>query len=577
MTDEGQLTFGDLEPEQPAQVEPMTLPPETAGAETTAEPPAADVGAEPIADEPLEPEATEVPTEPAKSPVTASEAPTAFDSIPPCEARLFFLTNRMNLNGILSSRVLAPRESFSKYYADLLARCPGWVPLLTAPPSRALIEEVLQEKGAGTPVLIEFPLSVLHAAPTDEPVVYVRALPIASATAIHFRERKALREYKARGYSNVHPHDDLLQVTPELFVSDQAVDQPIVAPADSPATDWQRIDRVRGAVNAALAASDSGESLAIAAALLGAGKLTEWVTVPGWLTWDALADPTTLSSTGSDAEAADRLTFQAAYRVLGERDAAEAWSPSEVLDTVVASVIAQRPTAAVGTIIERNLQRVRELVNVEREFEPFRDTGNALVAAKALLLTLLRPDLAQLIEWPAEETGADHLTRVAAAVLAGRLRGLARESVALRSLALDDITGQWAVHIANGADGPIGVVDFVADEAQTSVLVNGCEIRSSYPLIPDPVSLYAALSSEGRERARLALSRLLGWPVVVRVQLPVGADVVEDDGQITITSSEVVQVVSSVDEDDFVARLRATSGQARRAASAALEPETTDG
>ena len=51
---------------------------------------------------------------------------------------LYFLTNRMNLNGILSSRLVAPRESFQKYYTDLLQQTPGWVPLLRMrrPPRR---------------------------------------------------------------------------------------------------------------------------------------------------------------------------------------------------------------------------------------------------------------------------------------------------------------------------------------------------------------------------------------------------------------------------------------------------------
>ena len=55
----------------------------------------------------------------------------ASTAVAPATESLYFLTNRMNLNGVLSSRLVAPRESFQKYYADLLQQTPR----LGAPPS----------------------------------------------------------------------------------------------------------------------------------------------------------------------------------------------------------------------------------------------------------------------------------------------------------------------------------------------------------------------------------------------------------------------------------------------------------
>ena len=49
------------------------------------------------------------------------------------------------------------------------------------------------------------------------PITHVRAAPLTDVIAIHFPDQKALREHRARAYKNVHPHDDLLRVSPELF------------------------------------------------------------------------------------------------------------------------------------------------------------------------------------------------------------------------------------------------------------------------------------------------------------------------------------------------------------------------
>lgn len=397
--------------------------------------------------------------------------------------RLFLLTNQMNLIGILSSRVLAPRESFQKYYADLLELSPGWVPLLTVPPSTQLVERVVAERGAGGPVLVEVPESVLNARDPDTWVTYVRAAPLSDVVAIHFPEMKSLREHRARRYSNVHPHDDLLRVSPELFASSWDVEFPLRAPGKGTTLDWLQIDRVRGALNGLLAAADSGEGLAVAAGTLDASQIPKATVLPHWLTWDSLTGRVTVPETESEAELAQRLIFQAAYRILGERDQTESWSASEVLETVVGEIHSVQPSPGVQVLIDRNLQRVREIVNVERDFEPFRNPGSPYVAAKSFLMVLMRPDLGQLLAWPTKETGADPTTRTVAAVLAGRLRGLARESVKLRNKALDDITAAYAVHAATGATRSLGVVQFVASQAGTALLLNGMELHAAAPLI----------------------------------------------------------------------------------------------
>ena len=102
------------------------------------------------------------------------------------------------------------------------------------------------------------------------------------------------------------------------------------------------------------------------AGLLGAANLPREGVHPPWLTWSALAGDASSRRSESDAELADRLIFQAAYHVLGERDQAESWSPSEVLEAVAAAIATAKPNDEVSAIIDRNIRRVRELINVER-------------------------------------------------------------------------------------------------------------------------------------------------------------------------------------------------------------------
>lgn len=479
-------------------------------------------------------------------------------------SRFFFLTNRMNLNGVLSSRLIAPRESFDKYYMDLLDLCPGWVPILIGTPSASLQQRVVTERGSGGPVLLELSDDVIDGTMAEGPVAYLAAIPFSKVSAIHFPDEKALREHRARGYKNVQPHEELLKVSPKLFSMDAEVDVQIFPPEDAPTIDWTRIDRIRGAVNGLLAASDSGEALAVAATALRAPPGTGDMAVPPWLNWEELAGRPMTAETEDAPSEADRLIFETAYRVLGRHDKAESWSPRDVLDQVVGEIASLRPSDEAEIIVDRSIQRVRELLNVEREFEPFRNPDSPYLAAKALTMVLLRPDLEQLLEWPAAETGADETTRSVAALLAGRLRGLSREAVKLRNVVLDDLTAEWAVSAVKGSPSPIGSPSFVAGEAKTHLLINGMRVRESAPLLPDPVLVYKAMNARGRPAARVTISRSLGWPVVVRISVPSGSEVRTDDSMITITSVAAVKVETSVEEEAFLERLATVRGEARR-------------
>ncbi|MFC7958859.1 hypothetical protein [Rhodococcoides kroppenstedtii] len=499
-----------------------------------------------------------------------TELPSASNSTVPGET-LFFLTNRMNLNGILSSRLIAPRDSFQKYYTDLLQQTPGWVPLLRQAPTSAQIEAVTSERGAGPPVLVEFPPGILGQAMADAPVVYVPAVALSEAVAIHLRSERDLREHRTRVYGNVHPHDELLRVTPELFGSDSSAQSVISPPSAVPAVDWRGIDRIRGAINAAFASATTGEQLVLAAALIGVTKLPAAVGVPEWFGWLDLDDHSEPDARPQpDSARPDHVGFRAAYDVLGDRDVSEAWSPNEVLDAVESRVREADLADDSADAMVRNLGRVRSIVNVEADFEPFRPSTRALISAKALLLVLLRQELDQLLAWSDDETGADDATRIVAAVLAGRLRGLSRESTELRSLALDDVTAAWAVRVARGGSTSLGKAQLVANTRGTSVKIDGVEVASQSALLPDLAAKYQKTAEAKKEALRIKVSRAMGWPVEARVHVPVGALVESSEAIIRISTTAEVLVDVVVDEDGFIRRLKSLTGVERRRAAEAF-------
>ena len=200
----------------------------------------------------------------------------------------FILTNRMNLNGILSSRIIGPREAFAKYYQDLLQLTPGVVPVLSAAPSEDLVRYVSKKVRTGPALLELAPDSVPGPV---APVALVGAVPFDDVVALHLPDETSMREHLARRYNNIHPHDDLLKVSPDLFTGTVTHDDVTDASKSQHGDDhvakpavigrvptWQLVDRIRGGMSAAVVSATNETTLLTAAALLpgGAGNA-------GWL------------------------------------------------------------------------------------------------------------------------------------------------------------------------------------------------------------------------------------------------------------------------------------------------------
>jgi hypothetical protein len=159
----------------------------------------------------------------------------------------FVLTNRMNLNTILSTRIVGPRALFTKYYPDPLEITGNAVALLGSPPDAAFVASVAATTRVG-PVLLEI------ARPASDAVDLVPAVPFSKVVAVHMPSERVAREHLARRYANIHPHGELVQVSPDLFDGTCSEDDVRKAAAGAsasapfvPPVDWGHIDRLRGA------------------------------------------------------------------------------------------------------------------------------------------------------------------------------------------------------------------------------------------------------------------------------------------------------------------------------------------
>ncbi len=502
-------------------------------------------------------------------------------------SRLFILTNQQNLRRMLSARMIVPREDTVKYYADLFERTPGLVPILTRPPTASQLSKVVSEQGSGSPVLLELDASVLNDEAQDAPIVYVRSVLLAQVKAIHFKDDKSLRNHRSKRFDNIHSVDNLCRIDSDLFDGASGDDIEVIPTAVIADVDWTRLDRIRGALNAAVATVQTGEALATVGVLLGATRVPSVVVLPPWLTWQSLSEAPVAHASESPAEMADRILFEVAYRVLGEADQSAAWSPALILDAVAMGIASVGPGEEVVRILNGHLGRTRDLVGSEVEFTPFAKTDVPCVARRALLMVLLRPKLDELLNWPSTETGADAVTRMVAAILAGRLRGVARESVKLRNMTFDDLTAAWAIRNSAGDSATIGEVEFAPSQAKieeltenwaanfgaeregtlglaqlikeqggTRLNVNGIEIARAPALMPDILDLYRALGVRVRGRFRIMLSEYLGWEVEQLVQGGGALVVDQGDGFIKFKTASKMKIERFVDEEEFCERLQ---------------------
>lgn len=466
--------------------------------------------------------------------------------------RLLYLTNDRNLRLILGSRLLTPRIDGQKRYADLLDRFPGWVPLLTSLPGPSLISAVTAERGSGSPVLIEFREdSLAHVGRPRGDAYLLTAAALSSAVAIHFPSSQTLQEFAARSEANVHAVDHLLNASPELFESAIELDL-MGADHEPPALEWEKVDRIRGAVSACIRAASTGEKLAVAAAALGARLSIDYPVVSEWTLWE-LVSP---NDEGRDRSSNGSAMCEIASLLI-DRDAGAEWRPEELLRELAASEVT---FAGSG-----DLNAVARILAAEVDFSGVDSSGIESDAMRSLVMVLLRHRLIDQLDWLDTESRATERVAVGAAILAGLLRGLRREDAALRDAALDDLTAEWAVRHARDSSASLGEVEFEVTEGGCVLRIDQIEVGSSPPMLRDPAGLVSELSGPSAALVKVELGRLLGASVTTTVVIEGEIEEsVQSPGGRTFTTTGRVSVSEAVDEDVLLAAVSDTEGHRRR-------------
>lgn len=442
---------------------------------------------------------------------------TAAESTAPSEpGRVVFLTNRHNLLEALASGMIAARDSYTKYYDDLLALSPGRVPLVRAPLAADVCELASGGESNAFPVALEldpdfFPAGPMPALGPLDGIARVgdsnaaawispSPIPLSAVKTVHFRSANERKEFERRQYENVPSLSMPVAVSPHLFEGGSTpaadlrgwlVSAPVGATNANVTTDTmnpppaeahQTTDRLAGALCLiAVAAPPRRAALAAVGALLSrhpaiastnAGATEAAPKKVGRKSksrpkGEARADSKTEASEiprwilaafgGEPAPGGDDLEvrlFGVALRVLSAITRSAGWRPTDVLTSIETELRASAALTAEQDIeLGRTMEYVRAIVRAERELKPFRpDAG--LDAAKALLMVLLRPEPERLLAWPREEIGATESVWLTAVAYAGALTGLKRLPTATRPEPLHAYLGEWAVERLTGPDQP---------------------------------------------------------------------------------------------------------------------------
>jgi hypothetical protein len=391
--------------------------------------------------------------------------------------RVFVLTNRNNILDFLSGGMITPAAGISKYYVDVSATAAGRVPVFG---SRVPYSQSLEETPSSFPVAIELDLAKLSATPipsfsegevpSNTPVGIAGILawapagviPTSAALAIHFRSDVEKSEYQAREFANIPNIPVRLSVDRELFSNEDHFVNTILRwlrslpdPQPQMGAQLRTLDREAGAL--ALVAhvirgtaehlGDFGQLItADLNASPGANRgskrpkrqkravaTTSAVSKHGLPIW------LTAQLSGKEiptAETTEAIVFGAAAEVFQNVDVREAWRPLEQLDAIEDSALAKLLNDEAKAEVNRNIEAVRAVVRLDRDFRPL-NTGKGLESAKAMLMVLLRPEPTNLLAWDRAESGASDDVLAGAAYLSGMLNGHKRLPVSLRFENLD--------------------------------------------------------------------------------------------------------------------------------------------
>ena len=445
--------------------------------------------------------------------------------LPNAEHRWVFLTNRQNLLQVLSSGLVAPAFAYEKYYEDLLRFAPAHVPLVSTPLGEELMDLVSpKDAPAQFPVAIEISSEWLQSASENilggleasggEGLLFLDCLiPSTAITCVHFRSAAERDEHIARPYANVNHEAWDLRVTEGIFIEAEGAERErslnsFLETNPAPSTDSARVnylaaDSFTGALIGLIAALPAQPEWfdALASGLMGK-RLPKDCGLPPF----ALLKP----GGGLEVKGFEELLLRAAVIEFAQAEASS-WNAEEVLvairDRLEAAPLPEDDKVAAG----RALTKMREVITLERDFEPF-EQGRGSAAAKAILLALLRPEPTRLLRWDQQETGASEAVIACACALAGIAQGRTSLSIELRPPELDAAMSELAASVGLGGKPAVASAVARSDAGQIELEINGS--LAFAPAGPTPLAELIGLLNPANAAVEALLNELVeayGW------------------------------------------------------------------
>jgi hypothetical protein len=329
-------------------------------------------------------------------------------------SRLVFATNRANVLPVLSSGLVRPLEAYDKYYDDLLAYCPGLIPLWPNGVPSSIVPLLSSGEPGMFPVLLELdpklmmsqPQSSLsldckvmgpEATPSSDNVLchLMRSpIPFAAIKCLHFSSQDHMEDFEARDFDNVLALPPL-QLTPAAFVTGgpdsaqiSAALRAMTVPA-AVAGEFRRLDAAMGAVamlSLLLPSSKSWLDALAATVSYPQSEQPHQATFPAWVgTLVALIMSPELPN--EPGRSVDLRLLHAAIELLRSASPKDGWVEARIV-----AALASRASVGANPTETKEIDSWRDVVtSIARNEKPagsLDDSGS--IVRRALLLLVLR-------------------------------------------------------------------------------------------------------------------------------------------------------------------------------------------
>lgn len=335
---------------------------------------------------------------------------TLFDGRP----RLVFATNRANVLPILSSGLVRPMVAYEKYYDDLLAYCPGLIPLWPNGVPASVVPLLSSGERGMFPVLVELDPNLMmseagrslsldcNVTGADANVasngvlcqLVSSPIPVAAVKCLHFVNKGHLEDFEARDFDNVLALTPR-RVTPAAIVAGGPEPSRFIAALRAMAVptagagEFRRLDAAMGAVtmlSLLLPASKAWIDALANTVSYPQPEQTQTGTLPSWLgTLVAL-----IMRAGLPDEAdrsVDLRLMHAAIGLLRSASPKDGWVAAKVVaDLASQASIGATPTDA--KTIEGWREIVTSVAKADKEAGALDDSGS--LVRRALMLLVLR-------------------------------------------------------------------------------------------------------------------------------------------------------------------------------------------